>query len=208
MAEDKFLDPARIEQQERRLRALEDAEAIRNLKAHYAALCDRQYDADGIAALFTEDALWDSPAPGRFEGREAIRAFDVVTGRDLKAQSLEFLQQHFGKASAYYYWAARGIDERPVRADRIRKSVGAENTFATDLFTYDAARAALQDIIEKVWEHCDRSGNRRLVHRSSSGQTARKAVSDPGSLQNSQSGSRPRQARTRECGGVQGLRQR
>ena len=27
---------------------LEDAEAIRNLKARYAALCDNQYDADGI----------------------------------------------------------------------------------------------------------------------------------------------------------------
>lgn len=75
MAEDKSLDPARIERLEQRLQALEDAEAIRNLKARYAALCDRQYDADGIAVLFTEDALWDSPGLGRFEGREAIRAF-------------------------------------------------------------------------------------------------------------------------------------
>jgi ketosteroid isomerase-like protein len=60
---------------ERRLQALEDAEAIRNLKARYAALCDNQYDADGIAMLFTEDALWESPGLGRFEGREAIRGF-------------------------------------------------------------------------------------------------------------------------------------
>ena len=52
-----------------------DAEAIRNLKARYAALCDKQYDADGIAMLFTEDALWESPGLGRFEGREAIRGF-------------------------------------------------------------------------------------------------------------------------------------
>lgn len=66
---------ARLAELERRLRALEDAEAIRNLKARYAALCDAQYDADGIAALFTEDAVWESPALGRFEGREAIRGF-------------------------------------------------------------------------------------------------------------------------------------
>ena len=75
MAQDNRFDPARLERIERRLQALEDAEAIRNLKARYAALCDNQYDADGIAMLFTEDAVWESPALGRFEGREAIRGF-------------------------------------------------------------------------------------------------------------------------------------
>jgi uncharacterized protein (TIGR02246 family) len=75
MAQENSVDLARIERLERRLQALEDVEAIRNLKARYAALCDQQYDADGIAAMFTEDALWDSPGLGRFEGREAIRAF-------------------------------------------------------------------------------------------------------------------------------------
>src|SRR5271156_2941147 len=52
----------------------------------------------------------------------------IQTGLDLRAQTPPFLQQHFGKAGAYYYWAARGVDERPVRADRMRKSIGAENT--------------------------------------------------------------------------------
>ena len=75
MADDAPNNLARLERLERRLQVLEDAEAIRNLKARYAALCDNDYDADGIAALFTDDALWESPALGRFEGREAIRAF-------------------------------------------------------------------------------------------------------------------------------------
>lgn len=79
----------------------------------------------------------------------------IETGRDLKGQTLAFLQQHFGKAGPYYYWIARGVDERPVRTDRIRKSVGAENTFATDLFTLDAAREALRPIIEKLWRYCE-----------------------------------------------------
>ena len=84
----------------------------------------------------------------------------IKTGLDLRAQTLGFLQQHFGKAGSYYYWAARGIDERPVRADRIRKSVGAENTFPADLFTYEAARDALREIVDKVWAYCERSGIR------------------------------------------------
>ena len=75
MAHDDRFDLARLERLERRLQALEDAEAIRNLTTRYAALCYAQYDADGIAMLFTEDALWESPGLGRFEGREAIRGF-------------------------------------------------------------------------------------------------------------------------------------
>jgi DNA polymerase IV len=84
----------------------------------------------------------------------------IATGLDLRGQTLAMLQQHFGKAGSYYYWAARGIDERPVRADRIRKSVGAENTFAADLFTYEAARDELREIVDKVWRYCENSGVR------------------------------------------------
>ncbi len=57
MAQDNRFDPARLERIERRLQVLEDAEAIRNLKARYAALCDNQYDADGIASLFRRRGL-------------------------------------------------------------------------------------------------------------------------------------------------------
>ena len=58
---------------EARVGALEDIEAIRNLKARYAAYCDDNYNADKIAELFTEDAVWESGSLGEFEGREAIR---------------------------------------------------------------------------------------------------------------------------------------
>ncbi|MBV8088980.1 MAG: DNA polymerase IV [Alphaproteobacteria bacterium] len=84
----------------------------------------------------------------------------IETGLDLRGQTLEFLQQYFGKVSSYYYWASRGFDERPVRADRIRKSVGAENTFPADLFVYEAARDALREIVDKVWVYCEGSGIR------------------------------------------------
>jgi DNA polymerase IV len=113
-----------------------------------------------------------------------MKRLEIETGLDLRARTLAFLQQHFGKAGSYYYWAARGVDERPVRANRIRKSIGAENTFAADLFTYEAARDALREIIDKVWGYCEGSGirgrtvtlkvkfaNFRQITRSRTGQT-------------------------------------
>jgi len=113
-----------------------------------------------------------------------MKRLEIESGLDLRARTLAFLQQHFGKAGSYYYWAARGVDERPVRANRIRKSIGAENTFAADLFTYEAARDALREIIDKVWGYCEGSGirgrtvtlkvkfaNFRQITRSRTGQT-------------------------------------
>jgi nucleotidyltransferase/DNA polymerase involved in DNA repair len=79
----------------------------------------------------------------------------IKTGFDLREQTLAFLQQHFGKPGPYYYWIARGVDERPVRVDRIRKSLGAENTFSADIFTFEAACEVLQPIIEKIWRTCE-----------------------------------------------------
>ena len=84
----------------------------------------------------------------------------IETGLDLRAQTLPFLQQHFGKSGPYYYWIARGVDERPVRAGRIRKSIGAENTFAQDLHAFEPMRDALEPIIAKLWRHCQAAGIR------------------------------------------------
>jgi hypothetical protein len=43
-----------LEDLERRIRVLEDIEAVKKLKARYCALCDEHFDADGLAVLFTE----------------------------------------------------------------------------------------------------------------------------------------------------------
>jgi DNA polymerase-4 len=53
----------------------------------------------------------------------------IETGLDLKGQTEGFRQHHFGKAGSYYYWAARGIDERPVRADRTRNPLAPRTRF-------------------------------------------------------------------------------
>jgi DNA polymerase-4 len=99
---------------------------------------------------------------GKFHGigpatQAKMEGLGIRDGADLKGQTLEFLREHFGKAGPYYYALARGIDERPVCADRVRKSIGAETTFSTDLFTADEARAALEPLITKVWSYCEGS---------------------------------------------------
>src|SRR3954469_2387786 len=81
----------------------------------------------------------------------------IATGADLKARSLAYLQEHFGKAGTYYHSISRGIDDRPVRPDRVRKSAGAENTFAEDVWTFEAARAELEPLIDKLWRYCEQS---------------------------------------------------
>jgi len=84
----------------------------------------------------------------------------LYTGLDMRNQSLEFMQANFGKAGSYYYWISRGVDNREVQADRIRKSIGAENTFSTDLTEFEAMLSALQPLIDKVWRHCEDKGSR------------------------------------------------
>lgn len=87
-----------------------------------------------------------------------FNSLGIFTGRDLRAQSLEFLDERFGKAGSFYYWLARGIDHRPVRPNRIRKSVGAENTFESDLSELEPMKTALQPILDKVWRYYDQTG--------------------------------------------------
>jgi DNA polymerase IV len=102
---------------------------------------------------------------GKFHGigpatSAKMNALGLYTGLDMRNQSLEFMQTNFGKAGSYYYWISRGVDNREVRADRIRKSVGAENTFSTDLTEVDSLVAELAPLVDKVWRHCESTDNR------------------------------------------------
>ncbi len=79
----------------------------------------------------------------------------IETGADLREKSLDFLRQHFGISGPYYYWISRGVCQRQVKPDRIRKSVGAENTFFEDVATVVDAVAQLEPIIAKLWRHVE-----------------------------------------------------
>lgn len=74
----------------------------------------------------------------------------IRTGLDLKQHSEQELANIFGKAGLLYYQYARGIDNRPVEPDRIRKSVSAENTFLNDIDEEDILVAELKEIAQEV----------------------------------------------------------
>lgn len=59
---------------EARIQRLEDIESIKALKALYCKYCDDGYDPDGLASVFTEDAIWDGGNTfGIVHGRAGIR---------------------------------------------------------------------------------------------------------------------------------------
>ncbi|GAC1044699.1 DNA polymerase IV [Rhizobium sp. No.120] len=89
---------------------------------------------------------------------ERMHKYGIETGLDLKSKSLAFLREHFGKAGPYFYGIARGIDERQVKPDRIRKSIGAEDTFVEDIDDLELARAELRPLAQKVWRYCEAGG--------------------------------------------------
>lgn len=63
---------------------------------------------------------------GKFHGigpatSAKMNSLGLHTGLDMRNRSLEFMQTNFGKAGSYYYWISRGVDNREVGADRVRK---------------------------------------------------------------------------------------
>lgn len=88
---------------------------------------------------------------------EKLNKMGIWFGRDLKRVDRLELVRMFGKAGNYYYQICRGEDHRPVEPSRERKSVGAEDTFATDIYRTEELETELLKIAEKVWERAKRS---------------------------------------------------
>jgi DNA polymerase-4 len=88
-------------------------------------------------------------------GAEKMAKLGIETGADLAGKDIAFLREHFGSFADYLYRAARGIDLRRVRADRPRKSIGAERTFGEDISSTAQLREVLEHIAGTVWERAE-----------------------------------------------------
>ena len=67
----------------------------------------------------------------------------IKTCAQLQTRDKTWLAQEFGSFGLELYDLCRGIDERPVEANRIRKSLSNEQTFTTNLETLEDCRKAL-----------------------------------------------------------------
>jgi DNA polymerase-4 len=89
-----------------------------------------------------------------------MRALGIETGADLARQTLSFLEDHFGKSGTWYYDISRGQDDRPVQADRERKSSGSETTFSEDLTDPVQIEAGVIAMANDVWAWCEKTNSR------------------------------------------------
>ncbi len=120
---------------ERRLRTLEDTEAIRRLKALYAEICDDRYDTKRMVKLFTEDAVWDGGEVwGVHKGRDKVMAFFTEAGKqitgvhffvqplikitsDTTAEGSWYLLQQGTKGGNMAFWLSAVEYEKYVKVD-------------------------------------------------------------------------------------------
>lgn len=88
-------------------------------------------------------ALWGVGS----KSTKLLAGYGIQTIAQLRSMSIGWLRDHFGTSHGEYLWAvARGIDDRPVLAERNEKSMGGEHTFSED--TADAA--AISGIVREL----------------------------------------------------------
>ncbi len=94
---------------------------------------------------------------------ERMHKMGIFTGLDLREVPAGRLKEVFGKAGPMFYDFARGVDHRPVVVERIRKSVGCERTFLTDIYKRAAVIIELYHLVQEL--------EQRIAHDEFEGRT-------------------------------------
>lgn len=95
---------------------------------------------------------------------EKLSAYNIKTCSDLQWYSQEYLYNEFGVMGQRLYELARGIDNRPVNPERIRKSISVEETYLSDLPDVDACFAALPELLSRLERRIQRAGDISGIH--------------------------------------------
>jgi DNA polymerase IV len=120
---------------------------------------------DGLFIIPPEDAekFIESLPIEKFYGigkvtSQKMHKLGIHQGSDLKKWDMPSLIRNFGKAGRFYYFIARGIDDRPVEPFSERKSVGTELTYEKDLTTRFEIIAELYKIEKELMERMENAG--------------------------------------------------
>ena len=120
---------------------------------------------DGLAVILpneVEDFIRKLPIDkffgvGKVTGAK-MKALGIKTGADLQRYDQIELIRNFGKAGTYFYNVSRGVDDREVKSERIRKSFGAERTFDEDIIQYKLLHDNLKSIVEELGRRLGKYG--------------------------------------------------
>jgi len=130
-----------------------------------AKMASGQNKPDGLTVITPEESehFLEQLPIGEFHGvgkatREKMQSLGIYTGSDLKQWHEADLVRHFGKSGHRYYHIVRGRDDREVKPDRIRKSVGKETTFSEDLSDLELLQEIIAELAGKVAASLDRHG--------------------------------------------------
>lgn len=81
----------------------------------------------------------------------------IFTGKDLAQWSRKKLIQTFGKSGGFYHDMVRGIDNRPVKTNRVRKSLAVERTMNENLNDLDAIKDFVIELSDKLFQRFNKS---------------------------------------------------
>jgi DNA polymerase-4 len=100
------------------------------------------------------EALW-GVGPVTAKKLHAIGVSQLI---EVRAVDRELLEQTVGSLADWLVRLSHGIDERPVEAERERKSISSETTFARDLTDLAEIERALDALAAEVAEALERKG--------------------------------------------------
>ena len=112
---------------------------------------------DGLCTVHPERALKfiDNLKVEQFWGvgektAQHMHKMGVFTGKQLRGLTLQQLTTQFGKMGKVFYDFARGIDDRPVVTEWVRKSVGCERTYIKDITRQEDMLAELSILADEL----------------------------------------------------------
>lgn len=94
-----------------------------------------------------------------------MECLGIATCADLQAQPLHQLLREFGSFGKKLYDYSRGIDEREVKPERLRKSLSVEQTYARDLLTEQQIQQAMKELVEKFTPRWQALENDYQIHK-------------------------------------------